>query len=87
MIKRQFVRFLIWLLSLLGVKVVWEQQAERKVPVVVKQKCTIRTFRAGEKQLQAHSVCDGGLPTHQEARERLGVAKLSEVRDEVHYIG
>lgn len=149
-LKQFIIRFLVYLLSLMGVKVEWQQatavQPQKAViPVPVKRKCTVRTYihrewehaitdemakiqkrvaelhermntekesaewkkqaaeelrtlgqkfmalrnspMTKETKCETHSICGGqGLVSPAQAREAMGVSKIHETTETVHYV-
>ena len=95
--KRLLIRFLFWLLRLLGVQVEWATPlAVNKVVVPQNKKCTVRKYTGAiqdengkildTKELVSHSICDGSLLTPQQAREKMGVRKLVNTEESVHFV-
>ena len=85
-LKTLCIRFLVWMLALFGVKIRWTEGKQAIAPKPVIRKCTMRTYRAGDKFLISHSICDGGLLDHRQAREKMGVEKLTSTEEEVHLV-
>ncbi len=88
--KKLCIRFLVWMLALFGVKIQWAETSTGKQAIAAKpvqRKCTIRTYMAGEQFLISHSLCDsGGLLDHAQAREKMGVTKLTSTVEETHLV-
>ena len=87
--KKLCIRFLVWLLALFGVKIQWAETPTGQQAIAAKpttRKCTIRTYKAGEKVLVSHSICDGPLLDHAQAREKMGVSKLTSTVEETHLV-
>lgn len=92
-LKALTIRFLFWLLHLLGVTVEWVQETkptgvvQQKAVLPAKKKCTIRKYVGPDGEVfQSHSICDGKLLTPPEVREKKGWPKIHHTSEEMHLV-